>query len=34
MFFEEVGIDGRDSSIRRKFHNEFDKDEGFLALGC
>jgi hypothetical protein len=34
MFIREVSIDGRVGSIRRKCHNEFDKEKGFLALGC
>ena len=34
MFVKEVCIDGGTGSVGRKFHNEFDKDEGFLALGC
>jgi hypothetical protein len=34
MFVWEVGIEGGTGSIGRKFHNEFGKYEGFLALGC
>ena len=34
MFVGEVSIDRSVGSIRRKCHNEFGKDEGFLAIGC
>jgi len=34
MFVEEVGIDGGMGGIGGKWHDEFSRGEGFLALGC
>jgi hypothetical protein len=34
MFIRKVFIDGGIGSVGRKCHNEFDKDKGFLSLGC
>jgi hypothetical protein len=34
MFIRKVCIDGGTGSVGRKCRNEFNKDEGFLTLGC
>jgi len=34
MFIRKVYIDGGTSSVGRKCHNDFGKDEVFISLGC